>query len=241
MNLLKRGQGKYVPDTRGCMRMERSGKKPAGDTGADIREEIIIALNARFPAMRRLYGIRKIGIFGSCARGTMRPDSDVDIEVEFEQGSETWTNFLDLADYLEDLLGRPVDLVPRRILEEYLSADIDEDHTRQARDRVYLARMAAECTFLSSRTKDLDFRGFTRDETLKRAAVCSIRVIGECAALVSPEQKNAAPGIPWKQLEGLRSRLSLPYFGPDWVLIWDLIESGIPEMEPRVRSLISRS
>lgn len=223
------------------MRMERSGKKPAGDAGADIREEVIVALNARFPAMRRLYGIRKIGIFGSCARGTMRPASDVDIEVEFEQGSETWTNFLGLAEYLEELLGRPVDLVPRRLLEEYLSADIDEDLTRQTRDRVYLSRMAAECAFLRSRTKDLDFRGFARDETLKRAAVWSIRVIGECAALVSPEQKKVAPGIPWKQLEGLRSRLSLPYFGPDWVLIWDLIDAGVPELEPRIRSLVSRS
>ena len=221
--------------------MEQLGKEQAGDTGADIREEVIVALNTRFPAMRRLFGVRKIGIFGSCARGTMRPDSDVDIEVEFEQGSETWTNFLGLADYLEELIGRPVDLVPRRILEEYLSADPDEDHARQTRDRVYISRMAAECAFLRSRTGDLDFRGFSRDEVLKRAAVWSVRVIGECAALVSPEQKRAAPGIPWKQLEGLRSRLSLPYFGPDWVVIWDLIDSGIPELEPRIRSLVSRS
>lgn len=221
--------------------MERSGKVPAGDPGADIREEVIVALNTRFPAMRRLFGIRRIGIFGSCARGTMHPESDVDIEVEFEQGSETWTNFLGLADYLEELIGRPVDLVPRRMLEEYLSADLDEEHARKTRDRIYLSRMAAECAFLGSRKKDLDFRGFSRDETLKRAAVWSIRAIGECASLVSPEQKSAAPGIPWKQLEGLRSRLSLPYFGPDWVLIWDLIDSGIPELEPRIRSLVSRS
>ncbi len=201
----------------------------------------MVALNTRFPAMRRLFGIRKIGIFGSCARGTMRPDSDVDIEVEFEQGSETWTNFLGLAEYLEELLGRPVDLVPRRMLEEHLSADIDDDHARQTRDRVYLSRMAAECTFLISRKKDLDFRGFSRDETLKRAAIWSIHVIGECADLISPEQKAAASGIPWKQLGELRSRLSLPYFGPDWVLIWNLIDTGIPELEPRIRNLASRS
>ncbi|NYT21537.1 MAG: DUF86 domain-containing protein [Methanomicrobiales archaeon] len=211
------------------------------DTGTDVREEVLVALSTRFPAMRRLFGIRKIGIFGSFARGTMRPDSDVDIEVEFETGSETWTNFLGLADYLEELLGRPVDLVPRRVLEEYLSADIDEEHARQNRDRIYLNRMAAEIAFLGSRKKDLDFRGFSQDDVLKRAAVCSVRVIGECAARVSPEQKNAAPGIPWQQLEGLRSRLSPPYFGPDWVLIWDLIDSGIADLEPRIRHLAHRS
>jgi len=221
--------------------MEHGGKVRAPDTGADIREEVMIALNARFPVMRRLFGIRKIGIFGSFARGTMRPDSDVDIEVEFEQGAETWTNFIGLAEYLEDLIGRPVDLVTKRVLEEYLSSDIDEDHARQNRDRVYISRMAAECAFLVSRKKNLDFKGFSRDEGLKRAAVCSIQVIGECAARISPEQKGASPAIPWNQLAAMRSRFTLPYFGPDWVLIWDLIDSGIPELEPRIRSLASRS
>jgi predicted nucleotidyltransferase/uncharacterized protein with HEPN domain len=221
--------------------MEHGKKVRASDNGGNIREEVMIALNARFPVMRRLFGIRKIGIFGSFARGTMRPDSDVDIEVEFEEGDETWTNFLGLAEYLEDLLGCPVDLVTRRVLEEYLSTDIGEEHARQNRDRVYLSRMATECAFLISRKKNLDFKGFSRDEALKRAAVCSIQVIGECAARISPEQKGASPGIPWNQLEGMRSRLTPHYFGPDWVLIWDLIESGIPELEPRIRSLASRS
>ena len=220
--------------------MEKGGKVQAHDAGADIREEVMVALNTRFPAMRSLFGIRTIGIFGSFARGTVHPDSDVDIEVEFEQGSETWTNFLGLAEYLEELIGHPVDLVNRRMLEEYLSADIDEEHARRNRDRIYLSRMAAECAFLVSRKKNLDFKEFSRDEVLKRAAVCSIQVIGGCAALISPELKGASPGIPWDHLEGLRSRLSLPCFGPDWVLIWDLIDSGIPELEPRIRNLASR-
>ncbi|HON80662.1 MAG TPA: nucleotidyltransferase domain-containing protein [Methanoregulaceae archaeon] len=209
--------------------------------GADIREEVMVAINARFPAMRRLFGVGKIGIFGSCARGTMRPGSDVDIEVEFEPGSETWTNFIGLAHYLEELLGRRVDLVTRRVLEGYLSDDVNEEHARLNRDRVYLSRMAAECAFLRSRSKDLDFKAFSRDETLKRAAAWSVRVIGECAAHLSPERKQAAPGIPWVQLEGLQTRLSPPYFGPDWVLIWDLIDSGIPEMEPRIRDLVRQT
>lgn len=220
--------------------MDRSIEN-SGDTGPDIREEVMIALNSRFPAMRRLFGISTIGLFGSCARGTMRPDSDVDIEVGFEPGSETWSNFIGLADYLEELLGRTVDLVPRRLLEEYLSAGNEGEQARVNRDRVYLSRMAAECAFLSSRNKDLDFKGFSRDEVLNRAAIWSVRVIGECAARVSPEQKKAAPGIPWNQLEGLRTRLSSPYFGPDRVLIWDFMHSGIPELEPRIRTLAGRS
>src|SRR5512137_1192328 len=107
--------------------MEKGGKKQVNKSQGGNREDVLIALNAKFPAMKRLFGIQKIGIFGSFARGTMRPDSDIDIEVEFEKGAENWQNFINLAGYLEDLLGRKVDLVTKRVLDDFLSDDIDTD------------------------------------------------------------------------------------------------------------------
>jgi len=57
------------------------------------------------------FGVRKIGIFGSYVRGEQREDSDIDIIVEFEKDKATLENFLDLAEYLERLLGRRIDLI----------------------------------------------------------------------------------------------------------------------------------
>ena len=57
------------------------------------------------------YKVKKIGIFGSYARGEQKEVSDVDILVEFEE--PVGFGFIHLADFLEDLLGIKVDLTTK--------------------------------------------------------------------------------------------------------------------------------
>lgn len=74
------------------------------------REEAISTLRGYLPALRRDFGIRRISLFGSTARDEAREDSDLDILVEFEVGP-TFDSFFGLKFFLEDNLGRKVDLV----------------------------------------------------------------------------------------------------------------------------------
>lgn len=57
------------------------------------------------------FGVKKVGVFGSFAKGEERIDSDVDILVEFKEGQKTFGNYMELKFYLEELFGRKVDLV----------------------------------------------------------------------------------------------------------------------------------
>jgi predicted nucleotidyltransferase len=58
--------------------------------------------------------IRHLGLFGSVLRDDFRPDSDVDVLVEFEpDAAVSLFTLADIQDELAALLGRPVDLVPR--------------------------------------------------------------------------------------------------------------------------------
>jgi predicted nucleotidyltransferase len=57
------------------------------------------------------FGVLKIGIFGSFARGEEKPDSDIDIFVEFKHGMKTFDNYMGLKNFLESLFSRRVDLV----------------------------------------------------------------------------------------------------------------------------------
>jgi predicted nucleotidyltransferase len=66
----------------------------------------------------RALGARRIGVFGSSARGEAREDSDVDVYVEFEDDSRTYDNFFALHELLERLLTRRVDLVTDKSLDE---------------------------------------------------------------------------------------------------------------------------
>ncbi len=204
----------------------------------ELREEVIVALNARYPALKKLYGVKKIGIFGSLARGDEHTGSDIDIEVEFEQGSDTYRNYIGLALYLEELLGgRRVDLVTTRVLEGYLHSDVAADHAEKNRDRVYVSRMLEEMAFLLQRKRNLGLREFSHDELMKRAAIRSLEIIGDGASQTSEATKRAYPGIPWKELAGMKDRLAGMYFSPDWVLVWDILAVEIPAVEPRLRSL----
>ena len=64
----------------------------------------------------RRYGVAWLAVFGSVARGEDGPDSDIDVLYELSPGARLGWLIDDLADELELLLGRPVDLVSRRAI-----------------------------------------------------------------------------------------------------------------------------
>ena len=64
------------------------------------------------------FGPRRIGVFGSFARGEASGDSDVDVYVEFEDAKRTYNNLFALHERLETLLDRRVDLVTDKSLTE---------------------------------------------------------------------------------------------------------------------------
>jgi uncharacterized protein len=68
-------------------------------------------------AFCRKWKIRELAFFGSVLRDDFRPDSDVDVLVEFEPGQVPGFAFITLQDELSELFGRKVDLMTRRSIE----------------------------------------------------------------------------------------------------------------------------
>jgi len=71
------------------------------------------------------YGVQSLAVFGSAARNRLRKHSDVDILVQFNQ--PTWANYIGLKFYLEDLLGREVDLVTPKGLKPAVRPSVERD------------------------------------------------------------------------------------------------------------------
>jgi predicted nucleotidyltransferase len=71
-------------------------------------------------------GVKTLAVFGSVARDEARPDSDVDIVVEF-QSPATFDGYMDLKFFFEDLLGHPVDLVTRKSIRPRLKPQIESE------------------------------------------------------------------------------------------------------------------
>jgi predicted nucleotidyltransferase len=71
------------------------------------------------------FGVKELGVFGSFVLNTnIKTDSDVDLLVEFEPGKKNYDNFMNLSFYLEELLGRKVDLVTPQSLSKYIGPHI---------------------------------------------------------------------------------------------------------------------
>ena len=83
-------------------------------------EKIERKLEEKKEYIKRVFHIREIGIFGSFIRGEQSASSDIDILVEFEKGHKDFFNYMRLKFYLEELLGRNVDLVIKNAVKSRL-------------------------------------------------------------------------------------------------------------------------
>ena len=83
------------------------------------KQDILNVLEKNQPRLRAL-GIKKIGVFGSFVRGEQRPDSDLDLLIEFETGKKTFDNFIELSFFLESILQHRIELVTLESLSPYL-------------------------------------------------------------------------------------------------------------------------
>ena len=79
---------------------------------------------SRNAARLRGFGVKRLGLFGSVARGRAGPESDIDILVAFEPGQETFSNLIGLHGLLRRLLGGRIDLVTQGGLSPYLGPRI---------------------------------------------------------------------------------------------------------------------
>ncbi|MBU1149386.1 MAG: nucleotidyltransferase family protein [Pseudomonadota bacterium] len=68
--------------------------------------------------------IRRLALFGSSLRNDFRPDSDVDVLVEFESGARVGLAFITMQDELSELLGRKVDLNTPACLSPYFRKEV---------------------------------------------------------------------------------------------------------------------
>jgi predicted nucleotidyltransferase len=90
------------------------------------RAQVLSLLSDSKTFLRERYGVVDLALFGSTARDNARPDSDVDLLVTFD-GPATSERYFGVQFYLEDRLGRPVDLVTPKALRTELRPFIENE------------------------------------------------------------------------------------------------------------------
>jgi predicted nucleotidyltransferase len=87
------------------------------------REEALRRINSNADRIRA-FGVKRVALFGSLARNEGTGGSDVDVLVEFEKGMKSFDNYMDLKFFLENVLGRNVDLVVKEAIKPALKRSI---------------------------------------------------------------------------------------------------------------------
>jgi uncharacterized protein len=90
------------------------------------RSEVLAALADSKPVLAARFGVTSLALFGSTVRDAARPDSDIDILVSFD-GPATSDRYFGVQFFLEDLFGRPVDLVTDKALRAELRPFIEKE------------------------------------------------------------------------------------------------------------------
>jgi predicted nucleotidyltransferase len=87
----------------------------------------IRAMGLSLAELCRKYGIAELSVFGSIARGDERADSDVDLLYVRLPGNDLGMSYFALQEDLEELFGRPVDLVPKDGLHRAIRGQVLDD------------------------------------------------------------------------------------------------------------------
>ncbi len=103
--------------------------------------------------------------------------------------------------------------------------------------REYLSHILDEARYLIDRQRDLTKNQFLHDETLKRAFVRSVEIIGEAAKQVSDAVKTSHPEVEWRAMAAMRDRLIHGYFGVDYDLVWDVVTEKIPALHAAIEQM----
>jgi uncharacterized protein with HEPN domain len=106
----------------------------------------------------------------------------------------------------------------------------------------YLKHIRDESLYLLSVTsKGITKEEFLNDETLKRAVVRSLEIIGEATKKIPADFKIKWNNVKWKEMAGMRDRLIHDYMGVNYSIVWDVIINKIPELCQQVVNVIENA
>ena len=104
----------------------------------------------------------------------------------------------------------------------------------------YLRHIQDECLYIISVTENLLFEDFMDDETLKRAVVRSLEIVGEATKKIPADFKVKWNTIQCKNMAGMRDRLIHDYIGVNYSIVWDVMKNKIPDMHKHISEFLAK-
>lgn len=102
----------------------------------------------------------------------------------------------------------------------------------------YLRHILDEVDYIIGKSEELNKKDFLKDETLKRAFVRSIEIIGEAVKKLPDDFRKKHGAVDWRAMAGTRDKLIHDYLGIDYDIVWDIITVEIPELRKHIKKIL---
>jgi uncharacterized protein with HEPN domain len=102
----------------------------------------------------------------------------------------------------------------------------------------YLRDMLENAEKALSFVQGLDYDGFCKDDKALYAVIRALEIIGEAARQIPEKVRENNPETPWREIAGMRNKLTHEYFGVNTKVVWRTVHEDLPVIIPALRKML---
>lgn len=110
----------------------------------------------------------------------------------------------------------------------------------QPRDRLYLQHVLDAILRIETYLEDIDRAEFDRTPVVQDAVIRQLQIVGEASKRLSEDLKSSLSAIPWRQVTGMRDKLTHDYMGVDLDAVWKTAVEDLAPLKAAVHEELRR-